>query len=192
VINSNDITSLVSVSKDLINDQTFKDLTKKFNTSGVSFDAVEGLGDATSTSSLVLINSGGFSDQRITAVLNFPSPTSAGSEDIGVMVRVLSVDSPDANYYFAHVDAGVAKITRVADGTFTTLSSLSFSLAQGTNVTITFSAVGDLLKATFDAGGSPATINLSATDSQIPARGCMGFRSLTSAVWCRSLTWEQL
>ena len=125
-------------------------------------------------------------------MLNFPAPTTAGNEDIGLLLRFMTNDSPDATYYYARVNGGVAKITKVVSGAFTTLSSQAFALPQGTNVTITFSAVGDLLSATFDAGGAPPTVNLSAVDSDIPQRGIMGFRSLTSAVWCRSLAWDQL
>lgn len=192
MININDVTTLVSETKNLVADQTFTDLTKKLNTSGVAFDGIEGLGDASASSSVVLINTGGYPNQKVTAVLNFPSPTTAGIEDIGVLLRVLSFDSPNASYYYARVDGGTAKITRVLNGSFTTLTSQAFALAQGDNVTITFTAVGDLLSATFDAGGSPTTVNLATTDNQVARRGIMGFRSLSSAVWCRSLAWEQL
>jgi hypothetical protein len=192
MINANEVTTLVSGSKNLITEQNYYHLTEKLNTTGVAFDVSEGLGDATSTSSVVLINSGGYDDQKITAVLNFPSPTTAGSEDIGVILRCLTFDSTDDTYYYARVDGGIAKITRVLDNSWVTLTSQAFALAQGTNVTITFSAVGDALNATFDAGGSPATVNLSTTDSNIPGGGVMGFRSNASTVWCRDLIWEQL
>lgn len=192
MINSNDVVKLVSGSKDLIAVQDYKNLNKKLNTGGVSFNVTEGLGDNTATSSMVFINSGGFQDQKITAVMNYPSATTAGNEDIGVMLRTITTEGADASYYYARVDGGFAKITKVLDGTFSTLTSQAFALGQGENVTITFSAVGNVLSATFDAGGSPATVELSALDDSIPTGGVLGFRSLSSAVWCRSLAWEQL
>ena len=66
MINVNDVVTRVSYTKDLIADQTYTDLTKKLNTSGIAFDAVEGLGDAAANSSMVLVNSGGYPDQQIT------------------------------------------------------------------------------------------------------------------------------
>ena len=192
MINSNDVTTLLSVTKDLVADQTYTDLTKKLNTGGVAFDATFGLGDATATSSLVLVNAGGFEDQKIEAVMRFPAPTTAGIEDIGVVLRAMTFDGTDDTYYYARVDGGTARITRVVNEAFVNLTSQAFALPQNTDVTITFTAVGDLLSATFDAGGAPATVNLSTTDNNIPRRGVMGFRSLTSAMWCSSLTWEQL
>lgn len=192
MININDIVAKVSETKDLIADQTFTDLSKKANTGGITFDVAEGLGDNANITTVLLINSGGYPDQRIQAVMNYPAPTVAGFEEIGVVARLLSFDSPDASYYYARVDAGVAKITRVLNGTFSTLTSSAFALAQGVNVTITLTCVGDLISATFDAGGTPATVNLSVTDSAVAQRGVLGFRSSNSAMWCRSLEWSQL
>lgn len=192
MINTRDVTEKVSDSKDMVVDQTFTDLTKKLNTSGVAFDVVEGLGEAAANSSVVFVNAGGFPNQKIVVVMNYPAPTTAGNEDIGALLRILSFDSPNASYYYARVDAGFAKITRVLNGSFTTLTQQAFALAQGVDVTITFTAVGDLLTAIFDAGGAPATVNLSVSDNQVARRGVMGFRSSSSAVWFRSAAWDQL
>jgi hypothetical protein len=193
MININEIVTKVGpITKNLVSDQTYDQLTKKLNTAGVAFDVTHGLGQAAANSSAVLINSGGFLDQEVIAKVKYASPTTAGAEEIGALVNVLSFDSPDANYYYARVDGGTAKITKVVDGTFTTLTSSAFALAQDDIVTITFSRVGNLLTADFESGGTPATVNLSTTDSSLVAGGVMGFRSLSSAIWCSELSWRQV
>lgn len=191
MFNAQGLITKASLTKDLVVDQTTADLIEKLNTSGLGFDVTEGYGDAAATSSAVLIALGGFADQKIVASLKYAAPTAQGSEDIGVILRCTSMDSPDIGYYYCRVDGGTARITRVT-GSFTTLASGAFALPPDTLVTITAQAVGNQISATFDAGGAPATVNLNATDSGIPARGVFGFRSLTSAIWCRSFTAEQL
>lgn len=192
MINRKDVVQLISGSKDLINDQTWDDMIPKYNTTGIVFDASEGLGEAAADTTLVFVAAGGFPNQRITATLNYPAPTTAGNEEIGVLLRCHTVDGTDDDYYLARVNGQQAQITKVVGGSFTTMSQTAFALPQGQNVTITFEAVGDQLKATFDAGGSPATVNLSTTDSEVPRRGLMGFKSSGSTIWCRSISWEQL
>jgi len=192
MINTNDVTSPLSETKDLTTDQTWTDLSKKTNVGGIKFSGSLGLGVDTSTSTVALINSGGYPDQKVTAVMRYSSPTTAGSEEIGVMLRILTLDGTDDTYYYARVDGGIAKLTRVLNESFTNLSTQAFALAQDTDVTITFSAVGNTLSASFDAGGTPATVNLAVSDDQIAHRGLLGIRSLSSTFWCSSVAWEQL
>lgn len=193
MLNKADVKSRVVFTKDLINDQTYDGVNEKLNTSDLAFDGTEGLGSDNGSSTAVTINVGGFDDQKIIAALKYVSPTTAGSEDIGVMLRLQTFDSPDATYYYARVNGGSAKITKVVDGSFTTLTSSAFALAQDTVVTITFSAVGNQLTALFQAtGGSPSDVTLSTTDSSIQTKGMFGYRSLNSTVYCRNFTVEQL
>lgn len=190
MINKNEVVDLVSVTKNCVTDTTWNDVTKKLNTSA-DFDA-NGLGySAANTSTIVAILVGSFDDQRITATMKFVAPTTAGSEEIGVMLRVISLDSPDTTYYYARVVGGQARITKVIDTVFTNLASGAFALPQNTNVTITFSVVGSQLSASFVASGV-STVNLSATDTDITGRGIAAIRSLTSTFRCSTFTVEQL
>jgi hypothetical protein len=192
MFNTTDIPSKVRLTKNLITDQSYDGVLTKLNAADTVFSVTEGLGSDNGSSTIFLVNVGGFDDQQITAVLKFVAPTTAGSEEIGVMLRVIALDSTDDSYYYARVDGGLAKLTKVVNEIFTTLSQNSFALAQDQLVTITFSVVGSRLSATFDAGGSPATVTLSATDTDIPSGGLIGIRSLSSTVYCRSFTAEQL
>jgi hypothetical protein len=193
MLNKADVKSRIVFTKNLISDQTYNGVNEKMNTSDLAFDAVEGLGSDNGSSTAVTINVGGFDDQKIIAALKYVSPTTAGNEDIGVMLRLQTMDSPDATYYYARVDGGNAKITKIIDGAFTTLTSSAFALTQDTVVTITFSVVGSQLTALFQAtGGSPSDVTLSTSDSSIPSGGMFGYRSLNSTVYCRSFTVEQL
>lgn len=182
---------LLTFSKDLIADQTTVDINDRFNTSGLNFDAVEGYGDAAATSMAFYFSFGGFDDQRIRAVMKYPAPTTAGSEDIGVMARMRTLDSPNATYYYARIDAGDAKITKIVDGSFTTLASEPFPLPQDELVTIDFSVVGSQLSASFSAA-TPGDLNIAANDSEIAGGGLLGCRSFSAALWVRSVEAWQL
>jgi hypothetical protein len=167
MLNKTDVKSRIVFAKDLINDQTYNGVNEKMNTSDLAFDETEGLGSDNGSSTAVTINVGGFDDQKIVAVLKYVSPTEAGGEDIGALLRLQTMDSPNATYYYARVDGGNAKITKVVDGSFDTLTQSAFALAQDTVVTITFSAVGNQLTALFQAtGGSPSDVTLSTSDSR--------------------------
>lgn len=188
-----DLPAKFSLTKNLVSTQTFRHLTTKVNTP--AFDATLGLGLATATSWVALVHGGGFNDQRVTAVMRYVSPTAQGSENFGVILRVQCVETGDAastDYYYFRCNTGNARITRVVGNTFTNLTSQAFVLPQSTNVTITASIVGSALSATFNAGGSPATVNLAATDTQIATGGLMGFRTTSQTGYCSSFTVEQL
>lgn len=196
MFNATDARSRVSLTKNLVSTQTYSHIHKILNSTNVTFDATEGLGRAAAESSIVLVDVGGFADQQMTAVMKYVSPTASGAEDFGVILRCQTTHTTAPNsvdYYWARITAGQARITKVLAGSFTTLSSSAWVLTQGTLVTITFSAVGSNLTATFAAtGGSPGNVTLSAVDSDVPDYGLMGFRSLTSSFYCRSFTAEQL
>lgn len=184
----------VVLSKNLVTDQTYNNMTFKLNAAGRAFSVTNGVGTSTATSTIAVIHAGGFNDQKITAVMKYVSPTTAGSEDFGVLLRAQSFeDTASSTYYYARCTAGNARITKVVGGTFTTLSSAAFALAADTDVTITFQVVGNSLSASFVAtGGTPTTVNLAAVDSSITMGGLVGFRSLTSTMYCKSFVVEQL
>ena len=182
----------IELTRDFVAVQTTLDIHEKINTSGLNFDVTEGYGySAASTSTAWVMAFGGSQNQYCQAVLKYVSPTSAGSEDIGVLLRCKTLDSPNTSYYYARCDAGNAKITRVIDGSFTTLTSSAYALPQDELVTITFTAVADTLSATFVAT-TPGTLTLSATDTQIPSGGSPGCRSLSSTIRCRSIVCREL
>ncbi len=182
-----------SQTKNLVSTQNFRNLVAKVNTP--AFDVTLGLGLSTATSWAALVTAGGFDDQKITATMRYVSPTAQGSENFGVILRVQCIESGDTantDYYYARCQAGNARITRVVANTFTNLTSQAFVLAQNTNVIITFSVQGSALSATFDAGGSPSTVSLSAVDTQITGGGLMGFRTTSQTGYCSLYTAEEL
>jgi hypothetical protein len=175
-----------------VSNQNYDDITLKLNTAGWAFDATEGLGVTTATSSIALINAGGFADQKITASMKYVSPTTSANYEIGVMCRVKNTETVGggANYYYARIGAGTAKLTKVINGTFTNLATHAFTLNQNSLVTISLSAIGSQLTAVFDDGaGNVQTLN--ASDSAIASGGMYAIRSLTSTVYCRSATVEE-
>ena len=183
----------IILSKDLTSDQTYNNLTFRLNSSGRAFSGANGLGTSTATSTVAFIHIGGFDDQRITAVMKYITPTTSGEEDFGVLARVQSQeDAASQSYYYARVSNGIAKLTRVNGGSYTNLSTSAFALPQDTDVTITLQVIGSAISATFNAGGDPTTVNLSAIDTSITSGGLMGFRTLTSTGYCKSFTVEQL
>lgn len=177
-------------SKDLINDQTFDGLTIKFN-SDIAFDGSNGLGENAAQSTSIFIHCGGFNDQRISASLKFESANTAGvDEDIGVMLRCSTFEGSDDDYYYARVDQGDAELMRINGGSFTTMVSEPFSLAQGDWVGIDFTVIGNVLSASFSDGTTHLTI--STTDSTIQEGGLPGLRSVGSSIFCRAFTVEEL
>lgn len=180
--------------KNLVSDQTFRDITVIFNSAGVAFDVTHGLGHASDTSSAVFLSAGGFPDQRVVATMKFPSPTTAGTEDLGVILRVSTLIAAASTYLYAKVKDGTVKLVEVVDGTATTLTSSAWSVAQNVNITIDTQVVGTAFAATFTAasGPSPITINATTNLSNVPARGVMGFRSISKAIWCSSFRGIQL
>ena len=185
--------SKVLFEKDLVADQTFTGLTVKLNTGGREFNVTEGLGTSTATSTLVLAHAGGFDDQRVTATMKYVAPSTALDHEMGVMARFQTLDeNADEDYYYARVVDGEARITKVIAGSFTTLSQGAFPLPVDTDVTITFSVVGNALTAEFNAGGAPETVNLAVVDTDITQGGLCGFRTRTSAGYFSQITVEQL
>jgi len=182
--------TLVSLTKNLVTDQT-ETSTSKLSGSA-TFHASYGYGIATSSTIVVAMHAGGFNDQRVTGVMRYRSPTNQGSETVGVMARFQTFDNATyQTYYLARVNAGVAKLTKVVGGSFTNLSTNAFVLGQDVDVTIVLACVGSAISASFSASGL-STVSLSATDTAIPTGGLMGFRTLSTAGYCSSITCEQL
>ena len=183
------------LTKDLVADQTYTDLTIFTDDYGLDFDVTEGFGTADEYSSVVLFNAGVFPDQYVQGVMKFVSPTSAGDEDFGVILRVITMEplNPGPSYYYAYVSGQFAQIGKVVDGSFIMLTESAFALAQDQSVTITFQAIGNQLSADFEAdGGTPATLSLATVDSDIGHRGLSGFGSVLSSVYCSSFVVEEL
>lgn len=193
MISSADIRPRFSLTKNLVTDQTWSGFNRKVNVTNTVFDAIEGLGRAASESTAILVSAGGFSDQRITADVKYVSPTSTANSEIGVIARCDTLDGSVSNYYYARIDNDTAKLTKVVGGSFTTLQSTAFALAQNVVATVSLSCVGSTITATFESAASPGTVvTLTATDTDIPAGGLMGVRSLSSSIWIRNFTAEEL
>lgn len=181
----------VTLTKNLISDQTESNLTVALGTP--AFNVTHGYGASTNASVIVAIHAGGFNDQRITATMKWVPPTASPNEEFGVVARFQSAETtPTQTYYYARCDGGTAKLTKVVGGTFTNLSTGAFALSQNANVTISLTCVGNAISASFNAGGSPATVNLSATDSSITTGGLMGFRTLSTSGYCANFVAEQV
>jgi len=196
MITTNGMTTLAQVTKNLITDQTFNNLAILLNQASCVFDPVQGLGDAANTSSVIELLIGGFDAQLMTATLNFPSPTTAGTENLGVFIGALRIGTGTENYLYACADAGTARIQTIVAGTTTTLTSTPWSVAQAVAMTISFQRVGTLLTANFSAASGPAPVqlqtNLSGTGLTLQHGGVMGARSLAKAIWCTNFDGQQI
>lgn len=195
MISSADIRPRVVLTKNLVTDQTWAGVNRKINVTNCVFDATEGLGRAASESTAVLMNAGGFNDQRVTAVMKYVSPTATSASEIGVIARCNTLDNigTSESYYYARIDNDTAKLTKVVNGTFTTITQTAFPLAQNVLATISLSCQGSSIIATFESAANPGVVTtLSVTDTAITTGGLMGFRSLSSSIWCRSFTAEEL
>lgn len=195
MISTRDIPARYSHEKNLVTDQTYTYLQKKINTAAVGFNATEGLGVADNNSSVTLGTVGGPADQRVTADMKWVAPTVSPNEEIGVLARCRTMEStlPGADYYYARVDGGIAKLTKVLAGAFTNLAQSAFAVPIDTLVTIELTCVGNQITAIFTCGGvAGSPLTLQATDNDISTGGQMGFRSLTSSHWCRRFKQELL
>lgn len=194
MLTKSDVTGKVSFYKNMITDQTFRYLNVRQNSAGVAFDVTEGLGEAASNTSVVVALIGGFADVRVYGDFKYVSPTSQANSDLGLFGRFTNPDHSgygNGSYYYARVDGGVAKLAKINVGTFTTLSSTNWALAQGDVATITLVCRGSAISATFYNAGL-GTVTLAATDTSIPEAGCAGFRSASSSLRCRNLGVDQL
>lgn len=143
-----------------------------------SFDA-SGASATAGTSNVLQVLTGGYADQKITAVVK--TSTAAASAQFGVFIRMRTNKTSPANntYYYLRFQTGTLRITKVVDGVFTNLASGAFTMTPGTEYTMTFQVVGSALSGSIDdlAGNS---LSLSATDSAITAsdgEGITGVRS---------------
>ncbi|NHJ85913.1 MAG: hypothetical protein FK734_10655 [Asgard group archaeon] len=190
MFNISDAPSHFILQKDLITDRSYKHISKKSNFENIGLDPENGIGAKNISDTIVLINAGGFKDQRITAELKYISPTIQGEEDIGVMLRMLSCDPPDSNYYCAKVSSGTVKIVKVVNDIPTILATAPFILSPNFFITIIFSVVGNYLEAFFNS--SKNSIKLGALDSDIPQGGLFAFGSKKSTIYCKRFIVEQL
>ncbi len=182
--------SKVTLTKNLLTTQDYQHITCRLNSAGSTFDA-NGLGTgASSTSTVYVVHLGGFNDQQIAATMKYVAPTTQAGSEIGVTARFQSLETTnDSTYYYARVDGGTAKLTKVVGGTFTALASGAWALPQDTYCTITLRVVGSALTATFhDETAGLSDLQLTATDTAIPTGGLMGMRSLTSSIAISAFT----
>lgn len=160
------------------------------NSSAWTLDA-NGASVTSAGSSGIVILAGGFSNQKITASLKFITPTT--TTDIGVLARYYTNRTGYATYYYARLVGTNFRIGKNVDGTFSTLTSTSFTLAQNTWATFILQVSGSALSASIDDGTTSAS--LSTTDSAIAGPGGFGFRSgptNSSTISCRSFTVEEV
>ncbi len=176
--------------KNLITDQTYKHLITEFNVFLIGFDAAKGLGRAANETTGFLTDCAGFNNQRVTATMQFPSPTTAGNEHIGVLFRTARLDTTQ-DYYWAGISAGFARIKKSVAGVLTDLATVAYSVAQGVSLTITASVNGSDISAKFVAASGPGDQVLYATDSTF-TRGFTGAVSINSGIWVSSIKVEQL
>lgn len=192
MLTTRDMPARINHFKDFLGDQNYLGAFFKLNTGGLAISATEGLGTAAATSSLFVMTAGGFADVRVTGVMKYISPTTSGSEELGLIARVQQLDNTN-QYYYARLQAGFARITKTVASVNTNLSSSAYVLAQNTLVTITLTVVGTQITAKFSAtGGSPSDLTLSATDNAITGVGSSGARCTSSAWYVRSMRTEQL
>lgn len=191
-VDAAEVTQKASLTLDLVSNQVWDGCQCVLNTSGCGFIVGEGLGEGDSSdSTVVLFMIGGFDDQKIVATMKYTSPTSAGDEDLGVMLRFQTMGGTDDTFYYFRVDGQTAKITPVVDNAWgEPLASDTFELPQGTEVTITAQCVGSAISATFEASGV-STVNLAAVDTSIPSGGIMGARSASSTMVISAVSAEQ-
>lgn len=183
--------SSLSYSRDFVSDQSWEGVQRLLGTASTAFDASLGLGVATATSVLFATNFGVAADYSLTGVMRYTSPTTAGVESMGLLVRFSTNHSPDATYYYIRQDAQKAKLVSVVDGTFTTLAEANFALPADTDLTIsgTVRSVGGVnqLSFTWSASGL-SDVLLEASDSDIGAGGLVGFRTSSQVGYLKSLS----
>jgi len=200
-LNLTDILPAPTLSKDLVADQTWYNVHRLLGTTAMGFQPAKGLGvwngaAPTNTSIMFALGIGGFNDMLVTGLCYYDAAVTApGNEDLGILGRFLTNHTPNATYYYARVDGQQAKITRIADGVFTTLTQSPFALPAGEDVTITLQCVGGVLTATFTAT-TPAPVALQTDDSAAPTYisgpGLCAFRTQNSSGWCKSLAMQEV
>lgn len=180
------IPTLASGTRDLVADQTEVGILDVLGTH--TFDVTEGCGIATASSLRTVLLAGGFADFDATAIMKYVSPSTSGTEEFG-LIACYENDSSGGTYYWVRVYRGEARLVRAVAGTFTTLASQAWVLPQDEAATLQLSRRSSQLTATFTAA-TPGSVQLAATDSTI-GNGLFGFRTLSTAGYCSSLSWEQ-
>lgn len=194
MISSRDIPAKVYLAKNLVTDQTYPGVNKKLSTTA-AFDAVKGLGlDGTTSSVAILVNAGGFDNQKLTATMIWGN-TQGSTPSMQVCIRVNTWDTPttDHSWYCARVQTGNARLTRVNGGSYTNISSTAFSWSAGDVITMSCAYKDGELTATFEnVTTAPGVITtLTGTDTSVPAGGSMGVRTLNASMWLQSFVAEE-
>lgn len=176
-------------SKNFITEQDWIAVFQLLNGSSWGFDAVEGLGTEVASSTVVLLPGStpdGNADMEIVSEFAAPDAVFEG----GIMARMTGFNTPNANYYWARITGGEARIVKVVGGTATTLDSDTFGHVAGDVFNVTLTVQGDQLSATFENITNPNTVNLSSTDSDIADPGVAGLRTgfTDSEVWWRTVS----
>lgn len=194
MLNLADLPTRVLYEKDFVNEQNLQMVMLKTNIAGMAFDA-NGFGPTDGTSTAFLLSAGGFADQRVTGVVRYSSPTTAGSENVGIMARASTLDSlstSQALHYLARIRNGRARLTKVEDGVFSSdLTSEAYAVPADEDVTIEFSVVGATLTAVFTSA-TAGTTTLSYTDPSPIPNGLPGIRGVSTFFRVKTLEIEQL
>lgn len=191
---------LAKLPLNFISTQTFDNISVLADTAGLAFDVSKGFGHNSNTSQTWLLHCGGFQNQKLTATIRYTSATTAGSQDMGTVIGALCMQGSTQNYLWARWRNDVPSIVSVVNGTsFTTLASnTGFSLAQDTDMTITFSRIaspggGAALSATFVSGVNTSTVTATLlSSSNLLTGGLMGGKTNAKSMYCSAATPEQL
>ena len=178
--------ALYSITRDWIADQSTSLLLKDDTLALPTFHATEGLGVATAASRYAIFPIGG-GDQRITCTMKYTAPGTPTDHELGPILRR---NNDDRNYYWARLDDGNARITRVLDDAFVTLTESAYIVPVDEIVTVTFQIIGPELQCTWSAP-TPGDLTLTASDASI-GEGCMGWRTRTSTGYLRTSKLEVL
>lgn len=188
-------------SKNTIAVQNFLGLTVKLNVAGCTFSPGLGVGQASATSTAILVNAGGWENQRVVGTLQYPSPTASGSQDLGVMLRAMAWDTPPGiTGYWCRSVAGMLRWSKVVNGVASTLTQKAWAPLQGQLFTMDASAVtqpnGDVrLDCSVTGGPGPDSlgwVDTAASSPIVGTGGLMGVRSLVQAMWLSDINVYQL
>lgn len=131
-----------------------------------SISSNEGINTANGGSfSVARIGSGTATSTEVLVRLN-PADTTS---DIGTIARYVDTN----NFYYGVFESGKVVIGKDVSGTFTTLTSASFTYANGTFYWLRFNLVGTTLKlkAWQDGAAEPGSFTISVTDLSLSSGG---------------------
>ena len=182
MLTSGSIRRPLSFTKDFVSNQNWDNI--HIVDTGFDFDVAKGLGIGSNSSSIAVFNFVPARVSSVSAVVSYDSATSQAALDMGVIVRCLTTVVDDT-YYYIRFDGSFFKVTRVLDDSFTTLESVAFELAHSTDCTLTVSLTNTGLVAEADDGSTTADFTMADTNI---ITGSIGFRTLSSSGWIKSIT----